>query len=142
MVTLDFGWNAKIYYGTAGSTATTEITNTRTVKVTEESGEEDVTTRGMAVNGYRVFEPTLKGASIEVEMIKDEDDAALAAFETAYHNNPSDAIALYIIPAVGQSGLDADFKIFNMGDDQPIDGVVKRTVTFKPCYSTRAPAWT
>jgi hypothetical protein len=45
MATFILGKDAKLYHGTAGATATTEISNVRDVTLTLEAGEADVTTR-------------------------------------------------------------------------------------------------
>jgi hypothetical protein len=42
---------------------------------------------------------------------------------------------------VGGSGLDADFSVLNIGRDETLTEAVKASVTVKPTYSTRAPAW-
>jgi len=55
---LVLGMNAKAYYGTAGSTASNEITNIMDVTVNLETGEADVTTR--AASGWRNTVGTLK----------------------------------------------------------------------------------
>jgi len=132
------GMNCKAYYGTAGSTASTELTNVRDVTINLETGEADVTTRGNS--GWRATAATLKEGSVEFEMIwQDGGDAGFTAIETAWTN--ATAIALAFLDGAGGSGLDADFTITNFSRSEPLEDAVKVSVTAKPTYSTRAPSW-
>jgi hypothetical protein len=68
-MSIKLGMEAKLYYGAAGMTATTELTNVKDVTLNLESGEADVTTRGNS--GWRATVGTLKTGSVEFEMIWD-----------------------------------------------------------------------
>lgn len=131
------GMNCKAYYGDAGSTADTEITNIRDVTINLETGEADVTTRGNS--GWRATAATLKDGSVEFEMVWDTSDAAFTAIQTAW--SASTAIALAFLDGESGSGLDADFVITNFSRAEPLEEAVTVSVTAKPTYSTRAPAW-
>ena len=52
------GLDAKLFRGTAGTQAATEVTNVKDLTVTLESGEADVTTR--ATSGWKASVATLK----------------------------------------------------------------------------------
>jgi len=136
-MSIKLGMEAKLYYGAAGATATTELTNVKDVTLNLESGEADVTTRGNS--GWRATVGTLKTGSVEFEMIWDSDDAGFAAIKDAYFNN--EPIALAILDGVGGEGLDADFSITNFSRKEALEEAITVSVTAKPTYSTRAPAW-
>jgi hypothetical protein len=128
---------AKLYYGAAGATATTELTNVKDVTLNLETGEADVTTRGN--QGWRATVATLKNGSVEFEMIWDTGDAGFGAIKDAYFNNT--AIALAILDGESGEGLDADFSITNFTRNEPLEEAITVSVTAKPTYSTRAPTW-
>jgi len=136
-MSIKLGMEAKLYYGAAGATATTELTNVKDVTLNLESGEADVTTRANA--GWRATVGTLKTGSVEFEMIWDSDDAGFAAIKDAYFNN--EPIALAILDEAGGEGLDADFSITSFSRKEALEEAITVSVTAKPTYSTRAPAW-
>ena len=131
------GMEAKIYHGAAGSTATSELTNVKDVTLNLETGEADVTTRGNS--GWRATVGTLKEGSVEFEMVWDSDDSGFTAIKNAYFNNTP--IALAILDYENGEGLDADFSITNFSRNEPLEEAITVSVTAKPTYSTRAPAW-
>jgi len=134
---IKLGLNAKMYYGVAGSSATTELTNCQDVTLTLEKGEADVTTRAAA--GWRQTVGTLKEGSIEFKMVWDTEDAGFVAIKNAYFNDTP--IALKILDSEGGSRLDADFSITKLTREEPLEQALTASVTAKPTYSTRAPAW-
>ena len=136
-MSIKLGMEAKLYYGAAGATASTELTNVKDVTLNLESGEADVTTRANA--GWRATIGTLKTGSVEFEMIWDSDDAGFAAIKDAYFNN--EPIALAILDEAGGEGLDADFSITSFSRKEALEEAITVSVTAKPTYSTRAPAW-
>lgn len=131
------GMEAKIYHGAAGTTATSELTNVKDVTLNLETGEADVTTRGN--QGWRATVGTLKEGSVEFEMVWDSDDTGFTAIKNAYFNNTP--IALAILDHENGEGLDADFSITNFSRNEPLEEAITVSVTAKPTYSTRAPAW-
>lgn len=134
---IKLGMEAKLYYGEAGATATSELTNVKDVTLTLESGEADVTTRGNS--GWRATVGTLKTGSVEFEMVWDSADAGFAAIKNAYFNNTP--IALAILDGAEGEGLDADFSITSFSRKEALEEAITVSVTAKPTYSTRAPAW-
>lgn len=134
---LKLGMEAKLYYGTAGSTATNELTNVKNVTLNLETGEADVTTR--ANQGWRATVATLKDGSVEFDMVWDTEDEGFAAIKDAFFNN--DPIALAILDGTGGNGLDADFSITTFSRSEALEEAITVSVTAKPTYSTRAPAW-
>lgn len=131
------GMEAKLYHGAAGATAATEMPNVKDVTLNLEKGEADVTTRGN--QGWRATVGTLKDGSVEFEMVWDSSDSGFAAIKNAYFANT--AIALLILDAEDGEGLDADFSVTNFSRNEPLEEAITVSVTVKPTYSTRAPAW-
>jgi hypothetical protein len=134
---IKLGMDAKAYYGEAGTTATTELTNIKDLTLNLETGEADVTTRGN--QGWRATIATLKDGSVEFEMIWDSGDAGFTAIKTAYFTNSP--LSLAILDGENGEGLDADFSITNFSRNEPLEEALSVSVTAKPTYSTRAPAW-
>ena len=100
------GLDAKIFHGTAGTKASTEMKNVTDVTLNLETGEADITTR--AAEGWRITAATLKEASVEFEMIWDTADAGFNAIQKAYFGNS--ALSLFVSDGEG-NGLDADFVV-------------------------------
>ncbi len=136
-MSVKLGMNAKLYYGTAGSRATSELRNTKDVTLNLETGEADVTTRGN--QGWRAKVATLKDGSVEFEMVWDTADAGFTAIQQAWFN--SSPIAFCILDGENGHGLDADFVVTNFSRKEPLEEAITVSVTIKPTYSTRAPAW-
>jgi len=130
------GMDCVLYRGTAGSTASTEMTNVQDVTLNLETDEADVTTRGNS--GWRASVATLKNGTVEFTMIWDTADTDFTAIQSAYFNKT--AIALFVADSNGE-GLDADFTIINFTINQPLAEATTVSVTAKPTYSTRAPSW-
>jgi hypothetical protein len=134
---IKLGLNAKLYYGPAGSPATTELGNCMDVTLNLEKGEADITTRG--AQGWRQTVGTLKEGSVEFKMIWDPSEPGFTAIKNAYFNDAP--IALKILDSAGGSGLDADFSVTKLTREEPLENALTASVTVKPTYSTRAPAW-
>jgi len=134
---IKLGMQAKLYYGPAGATAATKLTNVKDLTLNLETGEADVTTRGN--QGWRATIATLKNGSVEFEMVWDTTDAGFNAIQQAYFNNT--AIAFAVLDGENGEGLDADFSITNFTRNEPLEEAITVSVTAKPTYSTRAPTW-
>jgi len=134
---IKLGMKGKLYYGPAGSRATTELRNAKDVTLNLEKGEADVTTRGN--EGWRATVGTLKEGSVEFEMLWDTADAGFNAIQQAYFNDTP--LAFAILDGENGHGLDADFAVMNFSRTEALEEAMKVNVTIKPTYSTRAPAW-
>ena len=130
------GLEAKLFIGAAGSTPSTELTNVKDVTLNLETGEADVTTR--AARGWRVSAATLKEGSVEFEMVWDPTDTGFNQVQTAFFSNG--AIALFVSDGAG-NGLDADFVVTSFSRSEPLEEALTVSVTCKPTYLTREPAW-
>ena len=131
------GMDAKLFHGPAGSTANSELANTRDVTLNLETGEADVTTRGN--QGWRATAATLKEGTVEFEMVWDTEDTGFNAIKDAFFNNT--AIALAVLDKENGAGLDADFMITNFSRSEPLEEAITVSVTARPTYSERAPQW-
>lgn len=132
------GLDAKLFRGTAGTQAATEVKNVKDLTLNLESGEADVTTR--ATQGRKASAATLKEASLEFSILYDTTDADFTAFQTAYFSNT--ALALFVSDGQDTAhGLDADFSITAFTLEQPLEEAVSVSITAKPTASTRAPTW-
>ena len=131
------GFNCKMYYGVAGSSATTELKNVGDAEFNLTKTEADVSTR--AGNGWEATVGVLKQGEVSFDMIWDTEDAAFAFFLNAWLND--DAVAMKILDGEGGHGLDADFTIVDIGRSEPLKEAVKAKIKVKPTYSTRAPQW-
>ena len=134
---IKLGMKGKLYYGPAGSRATTELRNAKDVTLNLEKGEADVTTRGN--EGWRATVGTLKEGSVEFEMLWDTDDLGFNAIQQAYFNDTP--LAFAILDGENGHGLDADFAVMNFSRTEALEEAMAVSVTIKPTYSTRAPAW-
>ena len=130
------GLDAVLYRGTAGTKATTEVTNVKDLTINLESGEADVTTR--ATEGRKAAVATLKEGSLEFGMLYDTADADFQAFQSAYFSNTP--MALFVSDGAG-TGLDADFSITGFNITQNQEEAMTVSVKAKPTASTRAPQW-
>ena len=127
MATFILGKDAKLYHGTAGSTATTEMSNVRDVTLNLEAGEADVTTR--ANSGWRATAPTLRECTCEFEMVWDPADAGFTAIKNAFL--ASGLIALKILDKVGGQGPDGDFAITSFSRNEALEEAITVSVTAK-----------
>ena len=121
------GMNAKLYYGAAGATATTEMGNVKDVTLTLEAGEADITTR--ANQGWRATAPTLRECSVEFEMVWNPSDAGFTAIKTAFLT--AGMVALKILDQEGGQGPDGDFSITSFSRNEALEEAVTVSVTAK-----------
>ena len=137
---IKLGLDCKLFRGTAGSTANTEMTNVKNVTLNIEKGEADSTTRAAA--GWKMSIATLKEASIEFEMLYDPTDADFLALQSAFFGGT--AISIFVSDGSG-GGLDCDAVVMNFNIDQSLEEAVTVSVTLKPTNiggaNGRAPSW-
>lgn len=142
---MKLGMNGKLYYSdtlldgssnTPDSVSWNEITNVTDVNVNLETGEADATTR--ANNGWRQTLATLKDGSIEFEMNWEPSDAAFAALKDAWLNNNNIALAAMdgAIATAANEGLVGNFSVTNFSRAEPLEEVMRVSVTVKPASQT------
>jgi len=121
------GMNAKLYYGAAGSEATTAMGNVKDVTLTLEAGEADVTTR--ANSGWRATAPTLRECTVEFEMVWDPTDAGFTAIKNAFLS--AGLIALKALDQAAGQGPDGDFAITSFSRNEALEEAITVSVTAK-----------
>ena len=101
------GYEAKLYYGVAGSTASTLITNSRDIKYDTNPVSGDTTIRGSgATPPIRTGRTVALEVSLTFTMTMKTDDTTLTALLAA--SRTGSPVALRVIPVTGGTGLDAD----------------------------------
>ena len=119
---------------TAGTTATTEITNVKDVTISDERATADTSTRA---SGFETAKGTTRKVSIEFSMLWDEEEEGFAAVLDAYTTQT--AVAIKAISKTSGTGIDADCYIMKLTRSEGLkDGVIAE-VTAKPTYLTRYP---
>ena len=127
MATFILGKDGKLYFGPAGTAASTEMGNVRDVTLTMEAGTADVTTR--ANFGWRATAPTLRECTCEFEMIWSATDAGFTAVKNAFLS--SSLIALKILDKLGGQGPDGDFAITSFSRKEALEEAIIVSVTAK-----------
>jgi len=130
------GLDAKLYRGAAGAPATTEMLNVRNVKLPIEKGEANISRRG---SRWELTKATLKKASVDFEMINDDADADVQAIATAFFADTP--LAFKILDKESGHGLDADFEITKFERSEDLEDAQVISVSIKPTYVGRWPAW-
>ena len=137
------GMDAKLYRNTGSyaSPVWNEVKNVKDVTLNLEAGSADVTTRGNG--GWRANIATLKDGSIEFEMVWDTADDDFTAIRTAFLTNAAIEFAVLDGPVAtsGSQGLRASMAITNFSRAEPLEEVIKVSVTAKPTYATNPPEW-
>lgn len=128
--------DAKLYYGTAGSTANTLINTVGDVNVSLKKSETKISSRA---SRWALFKGALKEAEISFDVTDDSDNTALAALVAAFMNDTP--LAFLVKDAVDGSGLDADFEVLGADRDEKLEEAIKYKFTIKPTYVSRYPAW-
>jgi hypothetical protein len=114
------GYQGLLYYGTKGSTASTQVLKRvdATYEVDVETGSTTSAGDGTTVP-INTGEATALTANVTFNMIVDDNDTALVAFRAAAATgNP---IALRFIAFTGSTGLDADC-VIKMSNGAPLNG--------------------
>jgi hypothetical protein len=129
------GLEAKLYRGTAGSQAATEMKNVKDLTLTVEKDEADISSRA---SSWALVRAKMKKGSIDFKMNWDASDADCLAIKTAFFADT--ALAFFVTDGAG-TGLDADFEILKFAENQPLVTGQEVDVSIKPTYLTRYPAW-
>jgi len=110
MTVYKMGFEGLIYYGAAGSTAATQITNSRDITITIDPEYGETTTRGSGSAPPIVTQTVVAlGVSIEWTMLNKTDDTTLDALQTAAAAGT--AVALRTKDYSSGSGFDGDVTI-------------------------------
>lgn len=128
--------NAKLYYGTAGTTAATELTTVGDVTTSIKKAEAKVASRA---SGWNLTYGTMKDADVSFSIAGDDGDTHLNALITAFNNDTP--LAFKVLDKASGKGIDADFEILSLDRDEKLEDVVSYKFTIKPTYVTRYPTW-
>jgi hypothetical protein len=128
--------DAKLYYGTAGSTAGTLIANVKDLSLKMKKGEAKVDSRA---SRWSKKKGSLKEIEVEWEMNDDSADTALTAIINAFINDTP--LAFFIKDASDGHGIDGDFEVFGCDREEKLEDAVVYKINIKPCPSSRDITW-
>ena len=130
MANTKMGFEGQLFYGAAGSTASTLLGNTRDITLTFETEQGDTTKRGDgSAPPIETEDVTLRRVGIEFQMINDVTDSELAALEAAAAAGTP--VALRGKDHSAGKGPDGDF-ILSRGKPLPLRGEQVITFTARP----------
>jgi hypothetical protein len=135
-MSVNMSLDAKLFRGVAGSKANTECNTCIDVSLKIKKGEAKISSRA---SKWALVKGALKEAEFDVNFTSDSNDVHLQALITAFVSDTP--LAFYIADKAGGPGLDADFEILEMDDDQKLEEGVGIKFTIKPTYVSRYPAW-
>lgn len=121
------GFQAKLFRGTAGSTATIEMKNVKDLTPSMEKNLIDVTTR--STNGWRMWAAGLKDAGLELQCQYDPQSADWIALHNAFINDTP--ISLAVTDGLG-NGIEADWIVSTDNSPQPLEEAIVTNFTLKP----------
>lgn len=131
------GRDAKLYYGVAGSSATTLAGNVKDCTLAIEIEEEDVSDRESDLWGVVV--PTSIKGTIDFQMNNFEGNAFAAMIINAAMNLTP--IAIKCLDKVGGNGLDCDCMVSKCTRNEKLKSAQTYDVTLKPTKTDRIPKW-
>jgi hypothetical protein len=131
------GFEGVLYYGAAGSTAATQITNRRDVNYTIDNEKGDTTIAGAgSTPPIKTARVTAIVLSIEWTMLNRTDDTTLTALRTAAAAGT--AVAIRTKDYSSGKGFDGDV-ILSQKDGMPIAGEQTFVFTAEPTDENRTP---
>lgn len=124
------GFEGLLYYGTAGSTATTLLENTKDITINRDVEKGDTTVRGdSTVPPIETESVSTRKLGVEFVMLNDIDDTALEALRSAVALGS--CVALRGKDHAAGKGPDGDFTL-SMGEPWPLKGEQVITFTASP----------
>lgn len=138
MANVKMGFEGLLYYGAAGSTASTLLENTKDITINMEVERGDTTVRGTSTSPpIKTEDVTQRMVGIEFVMINDITDTSFAALMTAAAAGTG--VALRGKDHTSGKGPDADFTL-SVSAPWPLNGEQAITFTASPSRSYgRAP---
>jgi len=128
------GFDHNLYRGTAGSAATTKMTNV--IDINDEDSRTDIDDTTHGSGGFKSHKVGLRDLGLTFNMLKDGTNADYVAVRTAYAAGT--ALSFAITDGAGD-GIDADYVITDFKKGMPIDDKATVDVTIKVTTATRAP---
>lgn len=130
------GYAAKLFGGTAGTTANTEITHAKDVKVSVDIDIVDATDR--STGGWKDNLPALKDATLSFTLVYDSADTNYSTIRS----NAMSGTPYAFKPSNGNGGgLDADWTISKFEEDQSNGEAISAEVEAVPYCGNRNPSW-
>lgn len=137
MAVKKMGYEALLYYGAAGSTAATQITNSRDIKygTTPKTGE--TTVRG-AGSSPPITTKRVVGFDVQItwQMVDKSDDTTLTALLAAARTGAP--VALRYLPHTAGTGFDGDV-VLTVDNGAPLAGENTFDFTAEPNDDNRTP---
>lgn len=133
---INMSLDAKLLRGPAGSTATTEVKTCKDVSLKMKKSEAKISSRA---SRWALVKGALKEAEFTVSFDSDSTDLHLQALIAAFIGDTP--LAFKIADKQSGQGLDADFEILSMDDDQKLEEQVTINFTIKPTFVSRYPTW-
>lgn len=129
------GFEGKLYYGTAGSTASTELTIARDVSYKYEPTYADVSDRNSIIEYER---PAMVKFTLEFEVNNEASNAFISTVRAAAAAGT--AIAFRTRDYSSGYGCDGDFTV-SLDESQPLKDAQRLSITASPTNDTRAITW-
>lgn len=137
-VVYKFGTDAKLTYGTAGTAGATAAQDVKDLTLTSTNTEIDITTRDSA--GFKEYAAGLTDLELSWGQLVRATGAFYLALREAFTGKTG--IALKALNGTGGEGIDADWIITDMTEEQNLDDTVNITVKAKPTsIAGRHPTW-
>lgn len=140
-VTYRLGRNCKLYEGTAGAEAATEVTHAADVTTNATREKINVTDRQLAALGFNGYAAGLADLAITIQARRVVNDAAVGAIRTAFKG--ATPISLKVLNGATGEGVKGDFVISDFNESQPINGAVDINFTAYPTITDDSfpPTW-
>lgn len=135
-MSVNMSLDAKLYRGPVGSTASTEVTTCKDVSLKIKKSEAKISSRA---SRWTLVKGALKEAEFTLTFDSDSEDPHLQALISAFMGDTP--VAFKIADKLNGQGLNADFEILSMDDDQKLEEAVTISFTIKPTYVNRYPSW-
>jgi len=133
---INMSLDAKLFRGPAGSTASTEVNTCKDVSLKMKKSEAKISSRA---SRWAMVKGAIKEAEFTVSFDSDANDVHLQALISAFVSDTP--LAFKIADQQSGQGLDADFEILSMDDEQKLEEQVAISFTVKPTFVSRYPAW-
>lgn len=132
------GYEGLLYRGTAGSTAATQVTNSRDITESFGTQQGETTVRGdSSVPPIECYRVTARSYDLKWNMTEDDTDTSLTAFKAAAAAGTP--IAVRTKSYSSGTGVDMDVIIVSIEQGKPYKGEATVDITAKPCRDNRTP---
>jgi predicted secreted protein len=137
-VVYKFGKDAILTYGTAGTAGATAAQDVKDLTLTATNTEIDITTRDS--DGFKEYAAGLTDLELSWGQLVRATGAFYLALRAAFTGKTG--IALKALNGTGGEGIDADWIITDMTEEQNLDDTVNISVKAKPTsIAGRHPTW-